>query len=173
MWVSRVLGDDHYKRMIRVTVGVARLGTLTSQKPWVPSTGHNLHPFLANGDVSTWVKNSRVGRKTPNSWIIEWLYIVYCPVQEIFYANRYVTNGLQNYRRLWPLSMCKIFSRHTCCDTGPRFIRSHPKDCLIISPLRQDMGADEKIQPWSLRDWMEFEVCNTVNDMYDCETLLN
>ena len=24
VWVSRVLGDDHYKRMPRVTVGVAR-----------------------------------------------------------------------------------------------------------------------------------------------------
>jgi hypothetical protein len=24
---------------------------------------------------------------------------------------------------------------HTCCDTGPRFFRSHPKDHPILSPL--------------------------------------
>ena len=33
VWVSRVLGDDRYKRMPRVTVGVARERTLTAQ--WV------------------------------------------------------------------------------------------------------------------------------------------
>ena len=32
----------------------------------VPSIGKNLQPFTANGDVSIWVKNSRMGRKPPN-----------------------------------------------------------------------------------------------------------
>ena len=31
--VSRVLGDDHYERMLRVTVVVARYGTLTAHWP--------------------------------------------------------------------------------------------------------------------------------------------
>ena len=42
MWVSRVLGDDHYTGLGRVTVNVARLRTLTSQYPWVPSIGQIL-----------------------------------------------------------------------------------------------------------------------------------
>ena len=49
---SRVLGDDHYKRMTRVTVGVARLRTFIDQCQWVPSTGQNLKPFTGNGDIS-------------------------------------------------------------------------------------------------------------------------
>ena len=28
--------------------------------------GQNLQPFTGNGNASIWVKNSRVGRKTPN-----------------------------------------------------------------------------------------------------------
>jgi hypothetical protein len=31
-------------------------------------------------------------------------------------------------------------SCHTCCDTGPRFFRSHPKDRPIQSPLTAHMG---------------------------------
>ena len=49
VWVSR---DDHYKRMSRVTVGVARLRTLTAQWPWVLSVGQILQPFTGNGDVT-------------------------------------------------------------------------------------------------------------------------
>ena len=33
VWVSRVLENNHYKRMPRVTVGVARSLTLTAQWP--------------------------------------------------------------------------------------------------------------------------------------------
>ena len=59
-----MVGRDHYKQTPHVTVGVARLRTLTAQWPWV--SGQNLKPFPCNGDVSIWVKNSQVGRKTPN-----------------------------------------------------------------------------------------------------------
>ena len=48
MGVSRVLGDEQYKRMPRVT-GVARERTLTAQ--W-PSLSQNLQPFTGYGDVS-------------------------------------------------------------------------------------------------------------------------
>ena len=66
VWVSRVLGKDHYKWMSRFTVDVARLRTLTAQWPRVPSIGQNLQPFTGNIDISIWVKNSQVGRKTTN-----------------------------------------------------------------------------------------------------------
>ena len=39
---------------------------LTSQWLWVPCLGQNLQHFTGNADVSIWVRNSLVGRKTPN-----------------------------------------------------------------------------------------------------------
>ena len=66
VWVSRVLWDDHYKRMPLVTVGVARWRTFTDQWPWVLNIGQNLQTFTCNGDVSIWVKNSWVGWKITN-----------------------------------------------------------------------------------------------------------
>ena len=68
--VSQVPGDDHYKRMTCVIVGVARWRILTAQWPWVPSIGQNLKSFIGNDDISKFVKNSRVGRKTTNKQIL-------------------------------------------------------------------------------------------------------
>ena len=62
----RVLGDNHYKRLLCVKVDVESYRTLTAQWLWVPSLGQNLQPLTGNGDVSVLVKNSRVGRLTPN-----------------------------------------------------------------------------------------------------------
>ena len=49
-------------------LGLSRLGFehLTFRMRWVPSIGQNWLPFTGNGDVSIWVKNSWVGRQTPN-----------------------------------------------------------------------------------------------------------
>ena len=53
MWVSRLLGDDHVKRMI----SQIRCGTLKNPHcPWVPSIGPILKPFTGNGDGPIWVK---------------------------------------------------------------------------------------------------------------------
>ena len=51
-WLSRVLWDDHYKGMPRVTAS-----TYCEHRS-------NLRPFIGKGDVSKWVKTSRVVRKT-------------------------------------------------------------------------------------------------------------
>ena len=53
--------------MLLVTVDVGCLRTLIAQCSSVPSTGQNLQLFTCNGDVSIWVKNSRVGRKAQNN----------------------------------------------------------------------------------------------------------
>ena len=53
--VSRILGDDHYKQMPRVTVGVAEETSLLNGRmcrAWVK----NCQPFIGTGDVSKWVK---------------------------------------------------------------------------------------------------------------------
>jgi hypothetical protein len=39
-----------------------------------------------------------------------------------------------------PLSREESLSCHTCCDTGPQFFLSHPKDHPIQSPLTTRMG---------------------------------
>ena len=69
--VSRVLKDDHYERMSCVTVGVARLRTLTAQWPWVLSKGQNLQPFTVNGDFSyEWkFSNGMINPKQTNKQI--------------------------------------------------------------------------------------------------------
>ena len=67
VWVLLVLGDDHYKRMSRVTACVARLWNLTAQWPGVPNISQNFKSFTGNGYVSKWVKNSRVWCKTPKT----------------------------------------------------------------------------------------------------------
>ena len=41
-----------YKQMTLVTVGVARLRTLTAQRPRVPSIDQNLKLFTVNRDIS-------------------------------------------------------------------------------------------------------------------------
>jgi hypothetical protein len=43
-------------------------------------------------------------------------------------------------RRSWPLSRKDSLSCHTCCDTGPQFFRSHPKERPIQSPLTTHKG---------------------------------
>ena len=52
--------------MPRITVGVAGKETITAQLPWVSSIGQNLQHLAGNGDVSIWLKNSRMGPKTAN-----------------------------------------------------------------------------------------------------------
>ena len=61
--VSRIQGDDRYKRKFPVKESVARSRTLTAQWPWMPSMGQNVKPFIGNGDVSLCVRKCRVGRK--------------------------------------------------------------------------------------------------------------
>ena len=65
--MPRVLEDDHYKRMTRVTVDVALKLTLTAL--W-PSIGQNLQPFTGKGDVSIGVKFS-IGPITPKNKVTQ------------------------------------------------------------------------------------------------------
>ena len=44
-------------------------------------------------------------------------------------------------RRSEPLSREGSLSCHTCCDTGPRFIRSHPKD--------RNLRPKVEFEPWT------------------------
>jgi hypothetical protein len=65
--------------------------------------------------------------------------VVYVPLKNILLTNE----GLQN---LGLCSALRAFSREgslscqTCCDTGPWFFRSHPKDRPISSPFTTHEG---------------------------------
>ena len=69
LWLSRALRDDQYKRMFRVIVSVTCKKPLIIKGPLVPSERQNLKPFSGNGDVSVWVKNSRMRWKASNKQI--------------------------------------------------------------------------------------------------------
>ena len=71
VWVSRVLGNGHYKCFFCFTVGAARQRILIAQWPWVPSIGQNFQPFTGNGDVSIleWDGHPQTNQTTlPVSW---------------------------------------------------------------------------------------------------------
>ena len=76
-----------------------------------------------------------------------WRFTVLRSIQEFFFT-RMETSPLpvegckiQAYaRRSGPLSREGSLSCHTCCDTGPRFFRSHPKDRPIQSPFTTHEG---------------------------------
>jgi hypothetical protein len=47
-------------------------------------------------------------------------------------------------RRSWPLSREGSLTCHTCCDTRPRYFRSHPKDrpmCIYMNLTMQVMSV--------------------------------
>ena len=68
VWVSRVLGDDHYTRTCHVTVGMSRQITLTPQ--WVPSVGEHLQPFNCNGGLELHMSEKiSIGSNTLNKQI--------------------------------------------------------------------------------------------------------
>jgi hypothetical protein len=72
--------------------------------------------------------------------VVHWL-IIYCFTSRsrIFHLHGDVAitgEGLQNLRLCSVLRAFEHRVIHTCCDTGPRFFRSHSKDRPIQSPLR-------------------------------------
>jgi hypothetical protein len=78
---------------------------------------------------------------------IDWLFTVLRPAQEYFtYMETsplpLKVGRIKAYARLsGPLSREGSLSCHICCDTGPRFFRSHPKDRPIQSPLTTHKGC--------------------------------
>jgi hypothetical protein len=64
----------------------------------------------------------------------------YCSKISHLYGDVTITGeGLQNLDQCSALREGSL-SCHTCCDTGPRFFRSHPKDRHILSPLTTHQG---------------------------------
>ena len=138
--VSRVLGDDHYKRIPRVTVDVARWRNLIAQWPWVPSIGQHLQPFTGNVDVSIWVKTSRVGQKTstntnkpshsPLKVCLVWVFLgagvshsrIFHSFGEVIITGRKGLQMLTYTRHSWQLSSDGSFTCHTYFDTGQLYI---------------------------------------------------
>ena len=97
---KKSLGDDHYKRMSRDTVGVAHQRTLTAKWPWVPSIGQNLQPFTGNGDVSLYIYSEKFSSGTINSKNKQTnkhkqLIICHCFVKESIDNKKTLSNCIQ------------------------------------------------------------------------------
>jgi hypothetical protein len=99
-----------------------------------------------------------------------WLVIYgFTFLSRIFHLYGDVTiagGGLQNLG-LCPLSREGSLSCNTCCDMGPRFIQSHPKDRPTQSPLTTHEGVwriysnlDPHGDPWE----EGFQVCSNEGD---------
>jgi hypothetical protein len=79
-------------------------------------------------------------------WLIDYLWF-YVPLKN-FHLHGDVTIAVKGCKframlgaqGLWAGSRERSLSCHTCCDTGPRFFRSHPKDRPIQSPLTTHKG---------------------------------
>jgi hypothetical protein len=78
--------------------------------------------------------------------LVGWLFIVLQPAQEFFtymFTSPLLVKGCKIYanaRCSGYLSREGYLSCHICCDTGPRFFRSHPKDHPILSTLTTHKG---------------------------------
>jgi hypothetical protein len=78
--------------------------------------------------------------------LIDWLFTVLRSAQEYFTymeTSPMPVKGCKIWayaRRSGPLSREGFLLCHTCCGTGPRFFRSHPKDRPIQSPLTTHKG---------------------------------
>jgi hypothetical protein len=88
-----------------------------------------------------WLKNKQPNKNS------DWLILtVLRPAQEFFTCmetSPLPVKGCKIWayaRRSGPLSREGALSCHTCCDKGPRFFRSHPKDRPNQSPLSTHMG---------------------------------
>jgi hypothetical protein len=85
------------------------------------------------------------------SHLIDWLFTVLHPAQEFFTymeTSSLLVKGckmLAYARRSGPLSREGSLSCHTCCDKGPRFFRSHPKDHPFSRLLRHTRGCGGSI----------------------------
>ena len=130
--VSRVLGDDHYKRMPRDIVGVSRSRTLTAQWPKVPSIGYHLQPFTGNGDVSKW-ENFRVGRKTPNKQT-DW-----CKVVVIFFHPHFQHFKNANVIKILNLKNNIWLSPQMCNQNSPSIFKIDEKGEKSMSGKAEDI----------------------------------
>jgi hypothetical protein len=74
------------------------------------------------------------------------LFAVLCPAQEFFAymeTSPFLVKGCKIYayaRPSGPLNREASLSCYTCCDTGPQFFRSLPKDRPIQSPITTHKG---------------------------------
>ena len=71
-------------------------------------------------------------------WSIDWLILVYVPRKN---RDVTITERLQNFGSA-PMTLKQggSLSCHTCCDTGPRCLWSHPKDYPNKSPFTTSTG---------------------------------
>ena len=84
-------------------------------------------------------------------WLIDWLFVVFRPVENISlilrrHHCRWRAANLDLCLALMAFSSEGSLACHTCCDTGPPFLRSYPKDPWF-SLLNAELLAKEQSLP--------------------------
>ena len=140
VWESRILGDDHYKRMTHITVftcfydlGLSRLGF---DNPTVRWRGERPNPLRHRCGNKQWSRLTLLWCLGPARFIpickLWWgnvclfvcLFGFFVPLEN-FSPIWSVTITAANFdfaRNLWPLSSEGSLECHTHCDTGHLFI---------------------------------------------------
>ena len=91
VWMSRVLRDDHYKTIPRVTV--IRCGTLKNPNCsiaiWVSSICQNLQLFTSNGEISIFSSGTKNSKQTKSiySWLLDFFDIFFFLLKELHKLN--------------------------------------------------------------------------------------
>jgi hypothetical protein len=82
-----------------------------------------------------------------------------------FISYLYVLNiTMKGYNKLMLTIKVGSLSCHNCCDTGPPFFRSHPKDNFIWSPLMTPKGMRRNYSYPDLSVWLSANVkCITLD----------
>jgi hypothetical protein len=87
-------------------------------------------------------------------WLIINCFMSHSRIFHLYGDITITGEGLQN---LGLCSVLRVFEQggslscHTCCDTRPRFYRSHPKDSPIHSPPTTDKGM------WRISSWVQIQ----------------
>jgi hypothetical protein len=93
--------------------------------------------------------------------LVDWLFTVLRPAQEFFTSMETSRHHCRwragKFFRLMLVAQGLSLTCHTCCDTGPRLFRSHPKDCTICRLLRHTRGCGGSILTRILTGVFNFE----------------
>jgi hypothetical protein len=139
---SKSIGFMYYVGCISVwslkSVKLRVLKILSGQ--YIPMSSLTFHLKINSGHVLFMLY-----RCTKFDWLIIYCFTSRWRISHLYGDVTITVEGLQN------LGLCSALraffeqgegslSCHTCCDTGLRFFRSHPKDRPIQSPLTTRMG---------------------------------
>ena len=109
----------------------------------MPSIGKNLQPFTGNGDISIWVNNSRVGRKTTNKQTKNFYEINIIKTLDLCVNKGFYRKYGSDWTEIWVFYL--VYSWLACF--GPLLGPKHNTPQDEISPISRLSGV------WMATEW--------------------